>query len=96
MTHNSKRTGAAIEAHYRFLVWLAPAIEKFPKSRKLTIGDHTPPAAVHESALDPVPVLALAPTGEMTRTLHPTELSAKARPCPKSIDALDLRIAGCG
>src|SRR5262249_36433275 len=28
MIDNSKRTGAAVEAHYRFLVWLAPAVEK--------------------------------------------------------------------
>jgi hypothetical protein len=39
MTDNSKRTGAAIEAHYRFLAWLAPTIEKFPKSHKFTVGD---------------------------------------------------------
>jgi len=31
MTDNTKRTGAAIEAHYQFLTWLAPAVEKFPK-----------------------------------------------------------------
>jgi hypothetical protein len=34
LTDNSKRTGAAIEAHYRFLAWLVPTIEKFPKSHK--------------------------------------------------------------
>ena len=39
MTDNSKRTGAAVEAHYRFLAWLVPTIEKFPKSHKFTIGD---------------------------------------------------------
>jgi hypothetical protein len=39
MTDNSKRTGAAIEAHYQFLAWLVPTIEKFPKSHKFTIGD---------------------------------------------------------
>jgi hypothetical protein len=39
MTDNSKRTGAAIEAHYQFLAWLAPTIEKFPKSHKFTVGD---------------------------------------------------------
>jgi len=39
MTDNSKRTGAAVEAHYQFLVWLVPTIEKFPKSHKFTIGD---------------------------------------------------------
>jgi hypothetical protein len=39
MTDNSKRTGAALEAHYRFLMWLAPTLEKFPRSHKFTIGD---------------------------------------------------------
>jgi hypothetical protein len=39
MTDNSKRTGAAIEAHYRFLAWLIPAVEKVPKSYKFTLGD---------------------------------------------------------
>ena len=39
MTDNSKRTGAAIEAHYQFLAWLVPTIEKFPKSHKFTVGD---------------------------------------------------------
>jgi hypothetical protein len=39
MSDNSKRTGAAIEAHYQFLVWLMPTIEKLPKSHKFTIGD---------------------------------------------------------
>src|SRR5271163_2787592 len=39
MADNSRRTGAAIEAHYQFLVWLVPTIGKFPKSNKFTIGD---------------------------------------------------------
>ncbi|MCI0735534.1 MAG: four helix bundle protein [Beijerinckiaceae bacterium] len=39
MKDNSKRTGAAIEAHYQFLTWLAPTIEKFPRSHKFTTGD---------------------------------------------------------
>jgi hypothetical protein len=38
MTDNSKRTGAAIEAHYRFVVWLVPTIEKFPKSHNSRLG----------------------------------------------------------
>jgi len=41
MTDNSKRTGAAIEAHYQFLTWLMTTIEKFPKSHKFTVGDRT-------------------------------------------------------
>jgi hypothetical protein len=39
MIDNSRRTGAAIEAHYQFLAWLLPTIEKFPKSQKFTLGD---------------------------------------------------------
>ena len=39
MADNSKRTGAAVEAHYQFLVLLFPAVEKFPKSHKFTLSD---------------------------------------------------------
>jgi hypothetical protein len=39
MTDNSRRTGTAIESHYRFLAWLVPTIEKFPKNHKFTVGD---------------------------------------------------------
>jgi hypothetical protein len=46
MTDNSRHTGAAIEAHYRFVVWLVPTIEKFPKSHKFTIGDRIELAAL--------------------------------------------------
>src|SRR5258708_4079282 len=28
MTDKAKRTGAAVEAHYQFLTWLAPAIDR--------------------------------------------------------------------
>jgi len=31
MIDNSKRTGAAVEAHYQFPLWLGPTLEKFPK-----------------------------------------------------------------
>jgi hypothetical protein len=49
MTDNSERTGAAIETHYQFLAWLVPAVEKFPKSQKFTLGDR-----VQTTALDVV------------------------------------------
>lgn len=38
MTDSSKRTGAAIEAHYQFLAWVCRRCEKFPKSHKFMIG----------------------------------------------------------
>jgi hypothetical protein len=46
MSDNSKRTGAAIEAHYQFLTWLMPTVEKFPRSHKFTIGDRIETAAL--------------------------------------------------
>src|ERR1700680_945424 len=39
MIDHSRRTGAAIEAHYQFLVWLMPTVGKFPRSHKFTLGD---------------------------------------------------------
>jgi 23S rRNA-intervening sequence protein len=39
MTDHSRATGAAVEAHYQFLTWLMPTLEKFPRSHKFTIGD---------------------------------------------------------
>ena len=41
MSDNAKHTGAAVESHYQFLMWLALAVEKFPKSHKFTVGDRT-------------------------------------------------------
>ena len=36
---NARRTGPAIEAIYRFLLWLVPAVETFPRSQKFLLGD---------------------------------------------------------
>ena len=46
MADNSKRTGPAVEAHYQFLTWLMPTVEKFPRSHKFTIGDRIETAAL--------------------------------------------------
>jgi hypothetical protein len=46
-TDNAKRTGPAVEAHYQFVKWLAPTVEKFPKVYKFTIGDR-----IYNTALD--------------------------------------------
>ena len=64
MTDNSKRTGAAIEAHYRFLAWLAPVVAKFPKSHKFTLGDR-----IEAIALDVLEALIEA-TYTRERTQH--------------------------
>lgn len=47
MSDNAKRTGAAIEAHYQFLLWLGPALEAFPRTHKFTLADR-----IQNQALD--------------------------------------------
>jgi hypothetical protein len=64
MTDNSKRTGVAIEAHYQFLNWLMPTVEKFPRSHKFTIGDR-----IESLALDVLEALIEA-TYTRDRTHH--------------------------
>lgn len=36
---NARRTGPALEQIYRFLLWLMPTVEKFPRTYKFTLGD---------------------------------------------------------
>ena len=43
----SRTTGAALESHYRFLLWLVPAVERFPRSQKFLLGDR-----IQSTALD--------------------------------------------
>jgi hypothetical protein len=47
MTDNARRTGAALEAHRQFLLWLVPTVEKFPRSQKFLLGDR-----IQATALD--------------------------------------------
>jgi hypothetical protein len=42
----ARQTGPALEAHYRFLLWLVPTVEKFPKSQKFLLGDRIQAAAL--------------------------------------------------
>lgn len=64
MTDNSKRTGAAVEAHYQFLLWLGPTLEKFPKGQKFTLGDR-----IQNLALDVLEAL-IESTYTRERTQH--------------------------
>lgn len=43
----ARTTGVALESHYRFLLWLVPAVERFPRSQKFLLGDR-----IHCVALD--------------------------------------------
>ena len=47
MTDNARKTGAAVEAHFQFLMWLVPAIEMFPRTQKFLLGDR-----IQTTALD--------------------------------------------
>ena len=46
-TDQARTTGAALESHYRFVVWLVPAVERFPRGRKFLLGDR-----IQTTALD--------------------------------------------
>ena len=46
---NARRTGPALEAMYRFMLWLVPTVEKFPRSQKFLLGDR-----IQTTALDVV------------------------------------------
>ena len=46
-SNQARETGAALEAHYRFILWLVPAVEGFPRNRKFLLGDR-----IQSTALD--------------------------------------------
>jgi hypothetical protein len=46
-TDQARRTGPALEATYRFILWLVPTVERFPRSQKFLLGDR-----IHSTALD--------------------------------------------
>ena len=43
----AQRTGPALETMYQFLLWLVPAVEKFPRRQKFLLGDR-----IQTTALD--------------------------------------------
>ena len=43
---NARQTGPALEAMYRLLLWLIPAVDKFPRSQKFVLGDRIETAAL--------------------------------------------------
>ncbi len=43
----ARLTGPALESHYRFILWLVPAVDRFPRSRKFLLGDR-----IQSTALD--------------------------------------------
>ncbi len=47
MAQNARRTGPALEAHFQFLQWLVPTVEKFPRDQKFLLDDR-----MQKTALD--------------------------------------------
>ena len=60
----ARETGPALEAHYRFLLWLVPAVERFPRSQKFLLGDR-----IQATALDVLEALIQA-TYTKRRQVH--------------------------
>ncbi|WP_419939808.1 diversity-generating retroelement protein Avd [Candidatus Palauibacter sp.] len=44
--NRAPETGAALEGHYRFILWLVPTLEKFPHSQCFLLGDRIQRAAL--------------------------------------------------
>jgi hypothetical protein len=66
----ARRTGPALETHYRFLLWLVPTVEKFPKSQKFLLGDR-----IQATALD------VLDTGSRPPTAAAPNLTGRHGPC---------------
>jgi hypothetical protein len=47
MSDHARRTGPALEAHQQFMLWLVPAVERFPRAQKFLLGDR-----IQSTALD--------------------------------------------
>ncbi len=62
MTDNSRRTDAAFEAHYQFLMWLVPTVDKFPRSHKFTTGDRILTLALARNGMPAVAISLLLTT----------------------------------
>jgi hypothetical protein len=64
MADNARQTGPAVEAHQQFILWLVPAVEKFPRSQKFLLGDR-----IQTTALDVLEALIEA-TYTRDRRVH--------------------------
>ena len=64
MHSQSRQNGPAIEAHFRFLLWIGPTVENFPRDQKFTLGDR-----MQKTALDVLEALIEA-TYTRERRVH--------------------------
>lgn len=75
---NARQTGPALEKMYQFMLWLVPAVERFPRSQKFLLGDR-----IQATALDVLEHLI-----EATYTRGRARLLAEANIKPKSLRLL--------
>ena len=54
---SAQTTGPAIDAHYRFILWLIPTLLRFPRSQKFLLADR-----IQEIAIDVLEALIGRPT----------------------------------
>jgi len=47
MSDSVRHLGPALESHQRFLTWLIPTLEKFPRAQRFLLGDR-----IESTALD--------------------------------------------
>ena len=73
--------GAALEAMHRFMLWLSPTVNKFPRSQKFVLGDR-----IEGIALDVLERLI-----EATYTRGREALLAQANLGVEKLHNLDLR-----
>ena len=75
---SARRAGPALEAMYRFVLWLIPTVDKFPRRQKFLLGDR-----MQATALDVLERLieAAEPSRE-TETLpgRPTDPGCRSQP----------------
>ena len=64
----ARSTGPAIDAHYRFILWLVPTLERLPRTQKFLLGDR-----IQRIAIDILEALV-----EATYTKHRDEPLSRA------------------
>jgi hypothetical protein len=76
---HSRRTGPALEAVYRFILWLVPTVERFPRSQKFFLGDR-----IQSTALDVLERIVEATYTKSRRSALLVDGGRHAAPCRSS------------
>ena len=86
-TDQARTTGAALEAHYRFILWLVPVLERFPRSQRFLLGDR-----IQDTALDVLESLIEATyTRQRTGHLMRANLGIEKLRLAQDLSYLDTR-----